>query len=654
MPKQEQIIEQLPAAGDLLLGSAREILLDWLQGGFLPEWALASLGELVEKGAWEEINDRFYRNLAFGTGGMRGRTVGKVTTSFEQGEGREPVRPAVGASYLNDFNLLKATIGLFHYVQGYLQESERGHEVPLLVIAHDVRYFSRHFCELAASVWAKLGGIAQIYDGPRSTPHLSFSVRYIRAHAGIVITASHNPPHDNGYKVYFEDGAQIVPPHAEGIIKAVQLVDWGVVAQYLEKDLSRVCILPSTVDTAYQDSVKASLANAGLIQKHPPKVVFTSIHGTGGVISAPLLKDLGVQVSEVEAQAGMDGGFPTVDSPNPENVEALQMGLDQAKAEGADLLIGTDPDADRMGVAVRGPDGEMVLLTGNMIGSMLAEYRVTLLKECGVLPQEGTPNAALIKTFVTTPLQEAIAKAHGLKLINTLTGFKWIGEKLRLYEEQLREKFLEATGAALEYDATPAEERVKLLLQYSTFYVFGGEESYGYLASDRVRDKDANAAAAMFCEMGAWLQGRGESYLQYLDAIYLKYGFFFEKLGNLYYEGATGTGMIQAILNSYKDSPPKSLAGRPVSAVKDFAAGGHRDADGKEIPRETFFFLELDGGYSFAVRASGTEPKIKFYVFGSDPVAAPSSLQLVKDATRASVEELLEAILKDARIRAGE
>ena len=403
-----------------------------------------------------------------------------------------------------------------------------------------MRYFSRHFCELAASVWGQLGGIAQIFEGPRSTPQVSFTVRYVRAHAGIVITASHNPPHDNGYKVYFEDGGQIVLPHAEGIVKHVSSVDWGTVAKYLNKDTSNVRILPETLDSAYLDSAKDSLANPELLRIHSPKVVFTSIHGTGRISSIPLLKSLGTEVSEVAEQAILDGGFPTVDSPNPENAEALQMGIDQAKAEGADLLIGTDPDADRMGVAVRDSDGDMVLLTGNMIGSMMAEYRVTLLKDAGLLPPDGSPNAALIKTFVTTPLQQAIAKAHGLKIINTLTGFKWIGEKLRIYEEQLCETYLRETGVALDYDATPSKKRAKLLLKYSTYYVFGGEESYGYLASDLVRDKDANAAVAMFCELGAWLRSQGKSYLDYLDELYLKYGYYYEKLGNLYYEGAAG------------------------------------------------------------------------------------------------------------------
>ena len=647
----KQTIENLPADTPLL-ASSKETLLSWLSGSFLPDWALESLNELVESGAWDELNDRFFKNLSFGTGGMRGRTVGKVSTKVEQGVGPEPVYPAVGANYLNDFNVLKATIGLFRYVDGFLKESDRGHEVPTLVIGHDVRYFSRHFCELAASVWGQLGGIAQIFEGPRSTPQVSFTVRYVRAHAGIVITASHNPPHDNGYKVYFEDGGQIVPPHAEGIVKHVSSVDWGTVAKYLNKDTSNVCILPETLDSAYLDSVKDSLANPELLRIHSPKVVFTSIHGTGRISSIPLLKSLGTEVSEVAEQAILDGGFPTVDSPNPENAEALQMGIDQAKAEGADLLIGTDPDADRMGVAVRDSDGDMVLLTGNMIGSMMAEYRVTLLKDAGLLPPDGSPNAALIKTFVTTPLQQAIAKAHGLKIINTLTGFKWIGEKLRIYEEQLCETYLRETGVALDYDATPSKKRAQLLLKYSTYYVFGGEESYGYLASDRVRDKDANAAVAMFCELGAWLRSQGKSYLDYLDELYLKYGYYYEKLGNLYYEGAAGSERIQAILKAYQQTPPHTFSGRSVTTFKDFSSSDYKDADGKPIPSEVFFFLELEGGYSFAVRASGTEPKIKFYVFGSEPVEDASSLPSVKKQTISSVGHLLDDILGDARSKA--
>ena len=645
-------IEALPSSGGPLLESTRDNLLHWAKGGFLPEWAEQSLNELIEKEAWEELNDRFYKNLSFGTGGMRGRTIGKVTASIEQGDKKEPVYPAVGSNYLNDFNVVKATLGLYRYVEEFLKSENRSHEIPVLVIGHDVRYFSRHFCELAASTWGQMGGIAQIFEGPRSTPQVSFTVRDIGAHAGIVITASHNPPHDNGYKVYFEDGAQVVPPHAAKIVEQVQNVDWDDVSKLLVKDLTNVRILPESLDDRYRESIKGSLANVQLIQDHPPKVVFTSIHGTGRIASVPLLKELGVDVSEVEEQAILDGGFPTVPSPNPENAEALQMGMDQAAATGADALIGTDPDADRMGVAVRNPEGQMVILTGNMIGSMLAEYRITLLKETGLLPSDGSQSAALIKTFVTTPLQEAIANEHGVKLINTLTGFKWIGEKLRLYEEELCSKFMEEYGAALDYDATPAEERAILLEEHSTYYIFGGEESYGYLASDAVRDKDANAATAMFCELGAWLRSQKKSYLEYLDDLYVKYGYYFEKLGNVYYEGASGAQKILNILNSYQANPPKAFAGKNVSEFMDFENGSYFDADGKEIPKEKFFFLKLEDGSSFAVRGSGTEPKIKFYVFGRGDVASPSELPEVKEEIQKDVQGLLDAIVSDAENRA--
>ena len=648
-----ETIESLPATGGPLLESTRENLLLWINGGFLPDWAEQSLRELVNKEAWEELNDRFYKNLSFGTGGMRGRTIGKVATTIEQGTEKEPAYPAVGSNYLNDFNVVKATLGLFRYVDEFLKSENRSHEIPILVIGHDVRYFSRHFCELAASTWGQMGGIAQIFEGPRSTPQVSFTVRDIGAHAGIVITASHNPPHDNGYKVYFEDGAQVVPPHAEKIVEQVQNVDWHDVSKLLEKNLSNVRILPKSLDDRYRESIKGSLANVQLIKDYPPKVVFTSIHGTGRIATVPLLKDLGVNVSEVEEQAVLDGGFPTVPSPNPENVEALQMGMDQAEATGADALIGTDPDADRMGVAVRNSEGKMVILTGNMIGSMLAEYRITLLKETGLLPSDGSQSAALIKTFVTTPLQEAIANEHGVKLINTLTGFKWIGEKLRIYEEELCSNYQEATGAALDYDATPAEERAILLEEYSTFYIFGGEESYGYLASDAVRDKDANAAAAMFCELGAWLRSQKKSYLEYLDDLYIKYGYYFEKLGNVYYEGASGARKIQNILNSYQTNPPKEFAGKKVVEFMDFENGEYSDADGKPIPKEKFFFLKLDDGSSFAVRGSGTEPKIKFYVFGSGDVSSAQALQSVKSAIQLDVQNFLDSILNDAQNRAG-
>lgn len=645
---------QAAAKDGLLLDSTVDNLEAWLQGGFLPAWASASINELVEQKAWVELNDRFYKLLAFGTGGMRGRTIGRITAASETGKVTaqgSPEHPAVGTNVLNDFNIIRATMGLYRYCYEFLQE-EGVYTPPKLVIAYDVRHFSRYFCELAASTWTALGGYAMVFDGPRSTPQLSFTVREVKATAGIVITASHNPPHDNGFKVYFANGAQVVTPHAEGIIARVETIAWQEVAPYLAIDMSRVVTLSSALDTAYLDVLEDNVLDPEAIEVQRPKVVFTPIHGTGGVASIPLLQGYGVEVIEVEAQAQMDGRFPTVKSPNPENAEALQLAIEKAEAVGADLVLATDPDCDRMGMAVRDDAGKMVLFTGNMIGSVLAEYRVSKLKEMGVLPPAGSPRAALIKTFVTTPLQAAIAETHGLKLINTLTGFKWIGAKLDQYQRELESSMAHAEGIALDYDATDLSTRVELLLEYSTYYVFGGEESYGYLASDRVRDKDGNAAVIMVCELAAFLKQQGITFAKYLDGLYLKYGYHLETLLNIVFEGAAGAAKIKKIIESYRSEPPSELNGIAVSKFTDFGVAALEDADGAAIPKENFYFLELVNGYSYAVRGSGTEPKIKFYCFAREAVDSEQQLASVKAITQSNLNALKDAIELDARARA--
>jgi len=645
----------LSKASGALLDSTLENIKCWLNAGFLPSWAEAAIAELVDGESWEELNDRFYKQLEFGTGGMRGRTIGKIGAEPEVGECTSqgtPAHPAVGTNCLNDFNVIRATIGLYRYTKSYLQAEGRGYELPRLVIAHDVRHFSRHFCELSASVWTQLGGQAFIFDGPRSTPQLSFTVRHLRATAGIVITASHNPPHDNGYKVYFEDGAQIVSPHAEGIIDEVNAVSLDELPSFFAIDLAKTMVLEASMDASYQDALRSLLLEPETLRKEAPKVVFTPIHGTGRVAAVPLMESVGVNVVSVPEQSVMDPRFPTVASPNPENSEALEMALKKADEVGAELVLATDPDADRMGVAVRGKGGEMELLNGNQIGSLLAEYRIVQLKARGILPQEGTESAALVKTFVTTPLQEAIAQAHGLKLINTLTGFKWIGEKLKIYEEELSVALLEEEGVAIDYDGCAAHKRAELLQRYSTYYVFGGEESYGTLAGDCVRDKDANAAAILFCELAAVLKSQGKSFSEFLDELYLKYGYYQEGLFTLLYEGASGAQKIKKILTSYREQPPREIGGMKVVSFEDFGRDVIHDADGKRIPPQDFYRIHLEGGYSYAVRGSGTEPKVKFYLFGNEPVAGLDQLRSARVSVSDGLSHLEKAIRVDAEERA--
>ena len=646
-------IESAEAAGSLLESTVTN-LKNWASADYLPEWVGASIAELVEKEEWEELNDRFYQTMAFGTGGIRGRTIGKVTTSAEAGtlsaQGT-PEHAAVGSNVLNDFNLIRATIGMFRYVKQYLDESGR-HDQPRFVIAHDVRHFSRHFCELAASTWCKLGGQALIFDGPRSTPQLSFAVRHYKATCGAVITASHNPSHDNGFKAYFEDGAQVVSPHAEGIVNLVNEVKLEELVQFLDLNLDQVIVLDSSADETYLDLLEEMVVDTEVMQKVTPKVVFSPIHGCGAISSMPVLRKLGVEVIEVPEQMEPDGRFPTVKSPNPENAEALAMAIVRANETGAEVVIATDPDADRMGVAVRDRSGEMVLLTGNQIGTLLAEYRISTLKDAEILPEDGSQNAVLIKTFVTSPMQEAVATWHGLKTINTLTGFKWLGEKLADYEAEMKAKLFEKEGLALDYDACDVWTKADLMLDYSTYFVFGGEESYGYLASDKLRDKDANAAVVMFCELAAYLKAQEMTFPEYLDSLYLLHGYYEEKTINIYFEGAAGSQKIKNILESYRSDPPKAFGDITVTGFTDFGKDEIIDADGKRIAPQDFYFLELSNGYSFAVRGSGTEPKIKFYVFGRSDVTDPEALAEVKVAAGKVMETTLAAIDAEARRRA--
>ncbi len=650
------LIEKIEAAGAAgsLLESTVVNLKQWASADFLPDWAGASIAELVENGEWDELNDRFYQSLAFGTGGIRGRTIGRVPAAAETGTLSvmgSPEHAAVGSNVLNDFNLVRATIGLFRYTKQYLKESG-SYDLPRFVIAHDVRHFSRHFCELAASTWCKLGGQALIFDGPRSTPQLSFAVRQNQATCGAVITASHNPPHDNGFKVYFDDGAQVVSPHAEGIVDLVNLVELSEVPAFLDIDLAPVISLGAKDDAAYQDVLKEMVIDSEVMERQVPRIVFSPIHGTGAISSVPALKALGVEVVEVSEQMVQDPRFPTVKSPNPENAEALSMAIAKANEVGADVVLATDPDGDRMGVAVRDRSGEMVLLTGNQIGTILAEYRISVLKDAEIIPEDGGDHTVLIKTFVTSPMQEAVADWHGLKTINTLTGFKWIGDKLAGYEAQMKARLLEEEGTAVDYDACDIWTRADLLLDYSTYFVFGGEESYGYLASDKVRDKDANAAVVMFCEVAAYLKAQEMSFPEFLDSLYLQHGYYEEKTINIYYEGAAGSQKINNILESYRSDAPKAFGDVLVSGFTDFGKDEIIDADGQKIPPQDFYFLELSNGYSFAVRGSGTEPKIKFYVFGRSDVLDPEDLIKVKAEAAVEMQSVLAAIEADARIRA--
>lgn len=633
--KIEHLKQLLSEASDKIMESSAANILGWLDENFLPEWAIDALVELFEEGRYEEINDRFFRFLAFGTGGMRGRTIGKQPAMAELGRQSEqgtPEHAAVGANNMNDFNVVRATMGLFNYCKGYLDANGGG--TPKLVVAYDVRHFSKRFCELAASVWTRMGGEAYIFDSPRSTPQLSFSVRQLKTTAGIVITASHNPPHDNGYKVYFSDGAQAISPHAEGIVEQVGKVSWKEVGKYLDINLDGVKRVPEEAEQAYIKSIENCVIDAKVLANNKPKVVFTSVHGTGVTMCPAVMRHFGLDPYFVEPQMKIDSRFPTVKQPNPEYAETLSMGIQKMRETGAECLMATDPDADRMGVAIRTRSGEIRLLTGNMIGSLLAQYRISRMIEKGIITNPA--KCAVIKTFVTTPLQDKIAAAYGIKCINTLTGFKWIGGRLELYRKQL-EKALGKSVDDLTY-----LERAKLSQEYSTFFVFGGEESYGYLGTDLVRDKDANAAVMMFCEMLGYLKSIGKTVDEYLDDIYLKCGYYLESLRSVYREGAAGAKQIQDFLVKLGEKPLESVGGVKVAKAVNFAKDEIFDADGIKIPSERFYFYTLKNGYSFAIRGSGTEPKIKFYAFAHEKADSLEGLAKAKQTAKTELDRILD------------
>ena len=641
-------IQSAAAAGQLMPSTAENITA-FLAAG-LPAWAKESIDELIAQAAWGELNDRFYRYLEFGTGGMRGRTIGVVNAAAETGTlsaAGSPEHAAIGSNLLNDFTLARAVIGLFRYTKKHLV-SQHITAKPRLVIAYDVRHFSRHFCELAASTWTKLGGEAFIFDGPRPTPQLSYSVRWLKAHAGVVITASHNPPHDNGFKAYFDDGAQVVPPHDKGIVAEVNAVPLTELGAFLATDLAGVTTLGRDADDAYLEVAAQAVIDPRVLQQTKLKIAFTNIHATGSVHSIPLLIHAGCEVKPVLAQLNFDANFPTVKSPNPENAEALALAVALAERENCDVVLATDPDADRMGVAVRNRAAKMEFLTGNQIGALLADYRLTKYKERGWIPAAGSDRACIIKTFVTTQLQDAIGRAHGVKVINTLTGFKWIAAKMRGYENQLRA----AQPAGFDYEALPLAQRAKLLLQHSTFYAFGTEESYGYLPNDFLRDKDGNAACLMFAEVCAWVKSRGLTVPEYLDEIFLRCGFYLEGVINLYYEGASGNAKIKRILDTYRAQPPSKFGEVAVAKFQDFGREDIRDADGELIPKQDLYLVTLANGYSFAARGSGTEPKMKFYLFANEQVGHAAELPAVKAKVRTTLDALIKLIEADAKARA--
>jgi phosphoglucomutase len=661
LPAMSPIVEKLNsqierAAGDGYLMESTAKNIRNLLAGASSDMYFNSINELVWNLDWQELNDRFYQTLAFGTGGLRGRTIGKVVTAVERGDAREnepPQLPCVGTNAMNFFNMNRATRGLVSYLHDWNQR-EQIWAKPKIVIAHDPRFFSREFADLAAKVAAEKGCDAFVFDSPRSVPELSFAVRYLHGSAGAVITASHNPPYDNGFKVYFSDGAQVIEPHASGIIGKVNAITSESFTPLPKEQQGKVTTIGKDIDQAYMRRLETLVLDPRMIREAKMlRIIYSPLHGTGSVIIKPMLTRLGFNFQVVPEQDTLDGRFPTVVSPNPEYGEALTMAIKLAESQNADLVVATDPDCDRMGVAVRTKDGEMRLLTGNQIGSLLAWYRIKTLFDKGVLNKQTASRAVIIKTFVTTDLQNAIANYYGVRCVETLTGFKYIGAKLAKYEREIPEQL------RVSYADLAENETRRLRLTYSSFYVYGGEESYGYSGADFVRDKDGNGAVIMFGEVAAYAKSRGQTVDQLLDQIYSQFGYFAEKTSSLVFEGAEGANKIARLMKSYAADPTREIIGTQVTNIRNFETDEIRDVEGDLIPKTKMLMFQLEDGTRIAVRPSGTEPKIKYYLFARrspgkekfGDTRDAANLERIKEEVGNHLEHVWDWLRKDAESR---
>ena len=532
-----------------------EIYNQWLESDYFDAETKQELENI--KGNEKEIEDRFYTDLEFGTAGLRGII-------------------AAGTNRINIYTVRRATFGLANYIMKNTTEEEKNRGV---VIAHDNRNMSREFCLEAANTLAACGIKAYIFDSLRTTPELSFAVRKLHTIAGIVITASHNPPEYNGYKVYWEDGAQVMPEIAAAITDEVNSIkDYSTIPTIKENQKDLVVMLGEDQDTAFIEAVKTQVIKKDLVKKvgQDFKIVYTPLCGTGNVPVTRALSEVGFKnVLVVPEEQNPDPNFAGIEYPNPEEHKALTRGIALAKAEGADLVIATDPDCDRVGVAVKTTTGEYALLTGNQIGAMLTNYIIESSKEENKLD----PKATLVKTIVTSEFGADIAKANNLDVINVLTGFKFIGQKIKSFEE---------TG-----DKT---------------YLFGYEESYGYLVGTHARDKDGVVASLLISEMAAYYYDKGMSLYEGLQELYKKYGYFKEKTISLTLKGIEGLAKIKEIITYFRENDIEEFNNTKVVDLKDYQKG----IDG--LPKSNVLKYFLEDGSWIAIRPSGTEPKLKFYV----------------------------------------
>ncbi len=557
--------------------------------------------DLIEQDDIKELEDRFYKELEFGTGGLRG-VIG------------------AGSNRMNKYNVRKATQGLSNYLKKYFKDENLS-----AAIAYDSRNKSDEFAKETALVFAANGIKAYLFESLRPTPMLSFAVRHLKTNTGIVVTASHNPPEYNGYKVYWQDGGQIVPPHDKNIIAEVKSIkknsEINIISEQEAKKKGLLKIIGEEVDKVYLDKVKSLSINPEIIEKVADKlkIVYTPIHGSGNIPVRKSLANYGFKnVLVVKEQEQPDGNFPTVKVPNPEESATLKLGIELAKKEDADVLIGTDPDCDRMGIAVKNGD-EFILLNGNQIATAMTYYILSQLKAKGRLPKNGM----IIKTVVTTDLLKEIADDFGIYTEEVLTGFKYIGEQIRKQEE-LKDK------------GEPYKE-----------YIFGGEESYGTLAGTFVRDKDAVIASSLCSEMVAYLKYNNRTVIDYLEEIYKKYGYYIEGLQSITMKGLEGTTKINKIMERFRNNPPKNIGEHKVIKIGDIKKSELKNIIEDKVekhynlPASNVIILFFENNIKITLRPSGTEPKIKFYF-----AVAKKGVSNLEDAKK-EADSTLEKIKKD-------
>jgi phosphoglucomutase len=539
----------------------------------------------------KSLEDAFYKDLEFGTGGLRG-VMGP------------------GTNRMNVYTVSMATQGLANYINKAVNGEKS------VAIAHDSRNNSDVFARKAAEVLAANGIKVYLYPELRPTPQLSFTVRHYGCTAGIVVTASHNPKEYNGYKVYWSDGGQIVPPHDKAIIEEVRKISSPKEVK-LDADEELIEIVKNDLDELYRKTLlKESIYSESIDGQAEMPIVYTSLHGTGITQVPGLLTDMGFRnIHSVKEQEKPDGNFPTVHSPNPEEKAALDLALKLGAEVDAEILMGTDPDADRVGIAVKDLNGELVLLNGNETACILTHYILTGLKEKGRFPENGF----ICSTIVTTELMDRIAEKFNIPCYVTLTGFKWIAAKIR--EKEGSEKF-----------------------------ICGGEESYGFMVGDAVRDKDAVVTGAMLCEVAAWAKAKGSSFYEELIAMYAEYGFYREALVSLVKKGKDGAEQISAMMERFRTNTPSEIAGSKVVELRDFKKGEIKnfvtgETAKTEIPASNVIQFYLEDGSKVTARPSGTEPKIKFYFSLNTKIEGKSDFEAAKSKLDARIEELKEAFI---------